>query len=76
MAAGHDSTASDKFKHIVEDLRGGKAKKSNVNEYDDEFQDSFQQLSEKGEVEKPTSEAAAAHIDSETNISELEKQLK
>lgn len=47
-----------------------------MNKYEDEFQDSFEQLSEKGEDENPTSESATAHNDSDTNISELEKQLK
>ena len=56
--------------------RRGKGKKSEVNEYEDECQNSFEQLSEKGEDKNPTSEAAAAHNDSETDISELEKQLK
>ena len=105
MVEGPDTTAADKLKDIIEDLRRGKRKKSDVNEYEDEFQDSFEQLSEKGEVrvitklpnseqsnkgkvkthkyinrqnqsttedENPTSEAH----DSDTNISELEKQLK
>ena len=108
MAGGHDTTAADKLKDVNEDLRHGKGKKSDVNVYEDEFQDSFEQLSEKGEVrvitklpnseqsnkgkvkthkyinrqnqsttedKNPTSETAAAH-DSDTNISELEKQLK
>ena len=72
MVEGPDTTAADKLKDIIEDLRRGKRKKSDVNEYEDEFQDSFEQLSEKGEDENPTSEAH----DSDTNISELEKQLK
>ena len=76
MAERHDTTVADKLKDIIEDLRRGKGKKSDVNEYEDEFQDSFEQLSEKGEDENPTSETATAHNDSETNISELEKQLK
>jgi hypothetical protein len=42
-------------------LRRDKGKKSDVNESDDEFQDSFEKLSEKGESENPTSKAAAAH---------------
>ena len=76
MAEGHDTTAADKLKDIIEDLRRSKGKKSDVNEYEDEFQDSFEQLSEKGEDENHTSEATEAHNDSETNIRELEKQLK
>ena len=67
MVEGPDTTAADKLKDIIEDLRRGKRKKSDVNEYEDEFQDSFEQLSEKGEDENPTSEAATAHINSYLN---------
>lgn len=47
-----------------------------MNKYEDEFQDSFEQLLEKGEDENPTSESATAHNDSDTNISELDKTIK
>ena len=42
MAGGHDTTATDKLKDVIEDLRHGKGKKSDVNVYEDEFQDSFE----------------------------------
>ena len=61
MAAGHNVTDSDKLKVSIDDLRRDKGKKSDVNECDDEFQDSFEKLSEKGESENPISKAAAAH---------------
>ena len=50
MTEGHDTTAADKLKDIIEDLRRSKGKKSDVNVYEDEFQDSFEQLSEKGKT--------------------------
>jgi hypothetical protein len=43
MAGGNDTTAADKLKDVIEDLRHGKGKKSDVNVYEDEFQDSFEQ---------------------------------
>ncbi|VDI13265.1 Hypothetical predicted protein [Mytilus galloprovincialis] len=72
MAEGHDA---EKLRDIIESLRGGKQKKLDSKESDDDFQESFEELDqENGGTANPNLDTA--HINSEMETSELEKQLK
>ncbi|CAG2233179.1 unnamed protein product [Mytilus edulis] len=72
MAEGHDA---EKLRDIIESLRGGKQKKLDSNESDDDFQESFEELDqENGGTANPKLDTA--HVNSEMETSELEKQLK
>lgn len=72
MAEGHDA---EKLRDIIESLRCGKQKKLDSNESDDDFQESFEELDqENGGTANPKLDTA--HVNSEMEISELEKQLK
>ncbi|VDI19838.1 Hypothetical predicted protein [Mytilus galloprovincialis] len=69
---GHDA---EKLRDIIESLRCGKQKKLDSNESDDDFQESFEELDqENGGTANPKLDTA--HVNSEMEISELEKQLK
>ncbi|VDI16285.1 Hypothetical predicted protein [Mytilus galloprovincialis] len=71
-AEGHHA---EKLRDIIESLRCGKHKILDSNESDDDFQESFEELDqENGGTANPKLDTA--HVNSEMEISELEKQLK
>lgn len=67
MAEGGDP--AEKLRDVIEGLRSGKVKKTDLDDSDDEFHESFEQV---GDINAKSSE----NLDTDKDISDLEKELK